>query len=380
MKHISFRIISTLVAITISSLIVYALSHAGNSTKGPIENAINYTGDVVQNIEQKLIAEQREDKREDKLKWLKPYAGSKKQLLNPGRILLGAFDNETKESYEPIVALEDSLHTTFPLIHIYTAWGSKAEERFPTAQVRNIISLGSVPVITWEPWLSDFSNEAYPDTRTADERNRNGMKDVAGGMYDTYIKEWAAAAKKIGKPFFLRFGHEMNDGYRYPWGPQNNSAQDFIAAWQHVHSVFEQEGAKNIIWVWSPHPAYEFADFFPGAEYVDYIGVGSLNYGTIASWSKWWTFRDIFGAHYAQLSAYGKPIMITEFGSLAVGGNRARWYADALDSLPQRYPLVRSVVFFHFSKDNTTTQQTLNWYLKDDHAVTNAIVKGVGKW
>ncbi len=293
--------------------------------------------------------------------------------------MLGAFDNEAKEDYESIVGLEDSLKTTFPLIHIFTAWGSKPEEKFPAERVKDIIDLGSVPVITWEPWLSDFNEEEYPANGKAD-REKNGMKDVAAGMYDTYVIKWANSAREIHKPFFLRFGHEMNDGYRYPWGPQNNAPEDYIAAWQHIHDIFVKQGAKNVIWIWGPHPAYEFKEFYPGDAYVDYVGVGVLNYGTVAKWSQWWSFKEIFGRYYDQLASYKKPIMITEFGSLAVGGKRARWYADALDSMPQRYPMVKSVMFYHVSMDNTTTQQTLNWYIKDDHAITATIVKEVSKW
>ena len=380
MKRVSFRILTTLLAIGIASLIIYALSHAGKSSKGPIENAMTYTGEVVKDIEQKLIVEQRGEKREDKLKWLNEYAASKKLLIHPTKMLFGAFDNNTKDGFESIVSLEDSLQTTFPLISIYTAWGEKPEERFPTEKVKNILTLGSLPVITWEPWLSDFQEEDYPVQREGDERNRNGMKDVAAGVYDAYVNKWAINARKIEKPIFLRFGHEMNDGYRYPWGPHNNTPDEFIAAWKHVHDIFVKQGAKNVIWMWSPHPAYEFKEFYPGDNYVDYIGVGVLNYGNIAAWSKWWSFREIFGKYYRKATAYNKPIMITEFGSLAVGGSRAKWYTDALDSLPMKYPLVKSVLFFHFSEDNTTTQQTLNWYIKSDKPVTNAIIKTVAKW
>ena len=367
-KKIVFRVGYTLLAVGISSMIVYALSHAGNSSKGPIENAMSYTGDVVKNIEHEMIVEQRTDKREDKLKWFHAYLQNATLAAHPKKILLGAFDNEAKDNFEPVVDLEDSLKMTFPLIHIYVAWGSKKDSRFPAAPVANITELGSVPVITWEPWLSAFSEEEYPGLRPPAERDKNGMKDVATGLYDIYITTWARAAKKANRTIFLRLGHEMNDAYRYPWGPQNNTAQDFIAAWQHVHDIFVKEGAKNVLWVWSPHPAYDFKDYYPGDKYVDHVGVGILNYGVVAAWSRWWAFKDIFGNHYPQLAAYNKPIMITEFGSLAVGGNRARWYADALDSMPQKYPLVKSILFFHFSKDNTTTQQTLNWYIKDDKA------------
>jgi len=73
-------------------------------------------------------------------------------------------------------------------------------------------------------------------------------------------------------------------------------------------------------------------------------------------------------------------MMITEFGSLAVGGNRTRWYADALDSMQTRFPLVKSIMFYHVSKDNTTTQQTLNWYIKNDKGITDAITRSIARW
>lgn len=380
MKHVSFRIITTTLALLIASLIVYALTHLGKSSKGPIENVMSYTSEAVQDMEKSAIVEVRQEKRQDKLQWLKPYFDSKKQLLRPEKVLLGAFDNEAKESYESILGLEDSLKTTFPLISIYTAWGSKPEEKFPTEHVKDILNLGSIPVITWEPWLDDFNEDFYPDGHRPDEPDKNGMKAVASGMYDSYIITWANAARRINKLMFLRLGHEMNDGYRYGWGPQNNTPQDFIAAWKHVRQVFMQQGAKNVIWVWSPHPAYEFKEFYPGDSVVDYIGVGVLNYGTVAVWSKWWTFKEIFSKFYDSVAVYKKPIMITEFGSLAVGGNRAKWYADALDNLPQRYPMVKSVVFFHRSKDNTTTQKELNWYIKKDQPVTTAVANTISKW
>ena len=84
----------------------------------------------------------RTHKRESKLKWLQPYFKDKNRILHPDRILLGVYDNDTKENFESIVNLEDTLKTTFPLIHIFCAWGSKPEERFPATEVRNIIELG----------------------------------------------------------------------------------------------------------------------------------------------------------------------------------------------------------------------------------------------
>ena len=76
----------------------------------------------------------------------------------------------------------------------------------------------------------------------------------------------------------------------------------------------------------------------PGDDYVDWVATGALNYGTVAYWSQWWSFDEIFGKHYDFLLGLGKPIMIAEFGTLAVGGEQAEWYRSALTGLNQRYP------------------------------------------
>ena len=381
MKRKASRIVFTVLAISLGVGIVLALSFAGKESKGPIDNLLTSAGTVVKEVEQNLIIEQREVKRADKLEWFVPYKNNPALLKRPKLILMGAFDNRTKESFEAITALEDSLKTTFPLIQIYTAWGSKEEEHFPKLQVEAILELGSLPVITWEPWLTDFDEEKFPSSKKPEERDKNGLADVATGLYDSYIKQWANDAKKIKKPIFLRVGHEMNDPYRYPWGPQNNTAKDFIAAWQHIHQLFTTVGANNVIWIWSPHPAYGFfKDFYPGNAYVDYVGVGTLNYGTVANWSKWWSFKDIFGKFYNDLSSFGKPIMLTEFGSLSVGGNRGKWFEEAMSEIPKSYPAVKSLLFFHNGDDKTTTQQALSWKIKDDINVKKAIIGQVKLW
>lgn len=381
MARKTYRILSTLIAIGIAVIIILFLSYLGKKSKGPLEDIVTDAGEAVQKVEKNIIMDQREEKRADKLKWFVPYKTDSALLRQPEKMLLGAFDNENKESFESSINLEDTLGTIFPLIHFYTAWGSKPDEQFPELQVKTILEMGSLPVITWEPWLTDFDSEKMPGLPSTDKRDIGGMSDVAKGKYDSYLKTWAREAANVDQPIFLRLGHEMNDPYRYPWGPQNNSAKDFVAAWRHVHNLFRKEGATKVVWIWSPHPAYGFFDaFYPGNKYVDYVGIGVLNYGTAANWSKWWSFTDIFGKHYNELAVYNKPMMLTEFGSLAVGGKREEWFADALNQLPQKYPLVKSILFFHFSEDKTTTQQVINWYFIHDAASVKAITTAIKSW
>ena len=380
-KKSLYRISFIITAILAALVIVYVLSIIGGKSKGPIENILSRAEDHVEAIENNLIIEERVAKRKEKLQWYQQIKSDINQLKNPSRILFGASDNSKKESFETIINLEDSLRTTFPLIHIYNAWGSKDSEKFPSLSVKTIIGMGSTPVITWEPWLSDFDTEAYPGIPAPEKRDRECLKAIAKGSYDKYVREWAREAKKISEPIMIRFAHEMNDPYRYPWGPQNNKPKDFIAAWQHIHQIFKEEKVDNIVWIWSPHPSYKFFNtFYPGDDYVDYVGLGVLNFGTAVTWSKWWDFKDLFGKDYPELAKFGKPIMLAEFGSLNVGGNRAKWFADALKDMPKKYPLIKSILYFHYPADETLTNKKVSWYFIEDQDVLDSIKVTVSHW
>ena len=91
MKHKSYRILFTIIALVLGVGIVLALSFAGKQSKGPIENILTKASIVVSNVEQNLIVEQREEKRSDKLAWLEPYKNNPALLKRPKLILLGGY-------------------------------------------------------------------------------------------------------------------------------------------------------------------------------------------------------------------------------------------------------------------------------------------------
>ena len=378
LKRVLFIISAFLVAV----FLVYLFSIAGNNTKGPLENMLFYAEQGIENIENNLIIKDRVSIRKEKLKGFEPYRKDINKLKKPAVILMGASDASEKESYENLINLEDSLDTNFPIIHIYNAWGSKPDEQFPRLAVKTILGMGSIPMVTWEPWFGDFDAEQYPNIpKEIGKRDKNGLTAITKGYYDDYIKQYAKETKEIGEPIIIRFAHEMNDPYRYPWGPQNNKSEDFVKAWQYVHDVFEEQGANNVVWVWSPHPSYKyFEDFYPGTEYVDYVGLGVLNFGTSASWSQWWSFEELLGNDYDKIASFNKPIMIAEFGTLNIGGDRSQWFAKALKDLPTKYPQIKAILYFHYPVDETLTDKKISWYFIDDTAVLDSIKSNINLW
>ena len=377
MKVIIYRILLIIVSLATGSVLFIAVLFAGDQSKGPLEDLFAKLNSFVSGFEKDIISS--ENDRANTLSWFKRYRDNVSLLNAPDTVFFGVFDDKTVNSYKTVVNLEDSLGFQLPLIQIYTAWGSKTDQNFPLLRAQAIYDLGSVPLITWEPWLDDFDPDEFPFVNKENNVNEGGLKAIADGLFDVYIDEWIEDARTFRHPFFLRFGHEMNDPYRYPWGPQNNSPEDFILAWKHLVHRFDSLGANNAIWVWSPHPAYPYFEYFPTGS-VDWVGITALNYGTVAPWSQWWTFDDIFGKCYQQISPLNLPFMITEFSSLGVGGNRAEWYRQAIESIPLKYPLVHSVVFFHAENDNTTTYKSLDWTIKNDREVLDAINTGLKSW
>jgi hypothetical protein len=80
---------------------------------------------------------------------------------------------------------------------------------------------------------------------------------------------------------------------------------------------FRAAGATNVQWVWAPgHKAYEKGQwrlFYPGADYVDWIGVDDYNKSDTPQ-----SFASDPGmlAFYAAAAPLGKPLMVAETGSV----------------------------------------------------------------
>jgi hypothetical protein len=368
------RILVTFLVATGSVGLVLLLVALGARSEGPISATAQRVGRWVAEAENRVVHAVRGPGRMADLAWLEPLRSSADSLRNPRRLLLGAFDGATPTTLQGVVTLEDLLDVKFPLIHFYTAWGDDPDQRFPQLRVEAVHALGSIPVITWEPWLSTFENRLHPHLPLREDRDVNGLASVSNGDYDFYLDAWAREAAAWGHPLLVRLAHEFNDPYRYPWGPHNNQVQDFIAAWRHVVERFRAAGADNVLWVWSPHVAYQgYERYWPGNEYVDWVATGALNYGDVAYWSQWWSFDQIFGRHYEFLTGFGKPIMIAEFGTLSAGGDPAAWFASALEDFRERYPGVNALLFFHVESDATVTRQAVDWGFSDDPAVLEVV-------
>jgi beta-mannanase len=167
--------------------------------------------------------------------------------------------------------------------------------------------------------------------------------EVNSGSDDSLIAAYARSLKAFGHPVFLRWFWEMNLNVPKKVACIGSAGPaGFVTAWQRVWRIFHSVGASNVAFVWCPgiHGGLSrMAQFFPGAHYVDWIGVDGYDrrHGGHDA------FAHIFGAWYAAYSKYGKPMMIGETGAHA--DKQVEYLQSMVNALPQ-FPLIKAVVYF----------------------------------
>ena len=238
------------------------------------------------------------------------------------------------------------------IIHFYSPFARNCRPRgcefrpFATSAFERVRRHGMIPMLTW-------SSASAPIT-TSERDFQNA--DIIRGRYDHYIRTWAKAAKAWHHPFFLRLNREMN-GRWYPWSPgvNGNTAANFVAAWRHIHRIFERVGAKNATWVWCPNvdpnrTLTPLGKVYPGRRFVNWSCLDGYNFG-----DPWRTFDAAFQRSYRVITrriATRKPMLIGEVASAESGGSKAAWIQDMLGTqLPRNYPRIEGIVWFNSASE-----------------------------
>lgn len=186
--------------------------------------------------------------------------------------------------------------------------------------------LGALVTICWHavPPTADepVTFRALPDS---DPRT---LKSVQGQLLDEQFRDvltpgtalhtkWQAQVDAIAVflkqlesarvPVLWRPYHEMNGDWFW-WGGRTGEFSTARLYRQIFDRLVHHHGLKNLIWVWSVdrpnHPGMEYEKFFPGAEYLDVLGL------------------DVYGNDFAQpyydgleALAQGKPLALAEVGN-----------------------------------------------------------------
>jgi hypothetical protein len=215
----------------------------------------------------------------------------------------------------------------------------------------NLVSKGITPIVTLEPGIT-YAN-------------------VIKGNYDAYFRKIAGQLKQINGPVFFRYAHEMNGNW-YGWDGYHNGANDaasaaYITAWRHVHDIIATEQqATNVLWNWCVNggsfPAEswnEHMDYYPGDEYVDWIGFDSYDKPYNYTPTRYKSLEEVFGPVYDILTKAipDKPILVGEFASENYGHetdpHKLEFFTNGGPALFEKYPRIHAFSYFNVAKQNS---------------------------
>jgi hypothetical protein len=231
---------------------------------------------------------------------------------------------------------------------LWSTWGNSSRD-FPAAEAAWVAARGSVPFIFWEPF------ESFDSCKYANH------KFTARGDYDSYIRSWAQAAKRHGKPIVVRWAHEINGAF-FPWGIKNtlcnDTVSDYKAAWKRIVKIFRQVGANNVKFAWTvarsdaggsnPYKAY-----YPGNKWVHYVGFSNFNWG--AAKDKWTPMIQTIGNVMKYFTAFTrKPVIIAENATntdapagAPASATKPNWIRDGYVATYKKYPQIKAIIYLN---------------------------------
>ena len=268
------------------------------------------------------------------------------------------------EAFERLVGKK---HATY---FRYVGYG----QPFPFKWVKRLRDRGYAPHIAWEP---------------------NDGLDVVRD--DDYLRGWAEAARHAAVPIFLRYASEMNG----TWQAWSGDPELYKEKWRLVYRVIH-EVAPNVVMIWCPFamPRATIQQYYPGDEYVDWVGVNIysvMRHDGDATKIGGEDPRDLLRYVY-ELYAAKKPIAVCEYGAThfckATGQRCSNFAVDAMTkmyrSLAQEFPRVRMINWFsvdaaksglaHNDYALTTDELVLSTYrqlIADDYFLSSVAEKPV---
>jgi hypothetical protein len=248
------------------------------------------------------------------------------------------------DSVENLAAAERDIDRRYAIDRKFYRWGTD----LPTSYDRNTADEGRIPMISLRSRDHD-TDEYIP------------WEDIAAGGQDEYIEHIARNLAAWDEPAFFIFDAEPESQLE-----QSGSPADFVAAWRHIASKFDEAGADRVSFMFTT-TAYSFTpesgqaaeveSMYPGDDVVDWIASDPYNFFEDGDWIP---LGDEMQAWYLWASANhpSKPLAFSEWGSKEDPddpGRKAAWFHEALATLRTQYPDVKAVVYFDERKEERGT-------------------------
>ena len=232
---------------------------------------------------------------------------------------LGVAEAGETASYQPVDDFAAAVGRKPNIVLYYSSW----KEAFNTRFAGQVHAHGAMPFVQIDP-------------------GHTSLATIASGRDDAFVRSYARQVRAYGHPVIIGFAAEMNGDWN-PWGYRHTPARMFVAAWRHLVTVFRQQGAGNVIWLWTVNVTDSrtgpVQDWWPGAAYVTWVGIDGYYF------KRDYTFDNAFLPTIAEVRIFTKrPILLSETGvgqRGRSGGEDPRPVRRGADQPPARLRLVR---------------------------------------
>lgn len=201
------------------------------------------------------------------------------------------------------------------------AWGKLENEAFPAALLDSIYQYKAIPLISWGPDTGDAASMVY--------------RELLNGKYDGYLDKFSDRIAEIGRPVFIRFTSAKAEPQPYPNEAPLVRAERYKAVYKYVHQYFERKLIRNVIWVWNAGAPETVSAYFPGKDYVDWIGLAEQHITPKKADEQRQRLGSIYES-YRKLPAFnlGLPVMLLDLEA-----------QENLIPLLKRHNEIKTVVF-----------------------------------
>ncbi len=245
---------------------------------------------------------------------------------------IGAFIERDSNVNGNIPAFEDLTKKKHASYFTYVGYGRP----FPADWNEKVARNGAAPHIAFEP--------------------NDGLGEVKD---DAYLRAWARDAARTKKPIFLRWASEMNGAWmikRYGGTPA-----EYREKFALVSRIMKQE-APNVAMVWTPfpEPSRYIPDYYPGDEWVDWVGVNIYSVYVHDGNPNRPSFNEDpveFLKNIYNLYGDRKPIHISEYA--------ATIYCKGTGAETVEWAIEKTRRFYTALRDDYPRVKSVNWYCLD---------------
>lgn len=269
--------------------------------------------------------------------------------------------------------VEAEVGRPFAVVRKYSLWNVP----IPSQVALSAAAHGAIPYVSWEVYRKNEPALTFAE--------------VADGSQDAWIRTQAESIKRSGIRMLFTFMHEPEFSQGQGAKPQAGPPSAFVAAFEHVHRIFQQMNVNNVVWV-ADLGSNTFAGlqegpnpWMPPPSDYSLVGVdGYLKWPCVPRFG-YRSFEQLFGPAETFARSVDKPLMIGEVGvqEFDACGNtgaspegKASWIRSAAATI-ERWGDVRVICWTYGANYKLNHSVTLVWK-EDSSSASLAAFRAVG--